>query len=293
MKPLITGLVLVTLGGAASAQQKMQLPEEPKACDPSENSNRAADDLKRGRYEDAIRDAKLALGCNEKHVPSMVTMAKAYYFLRKYELSTSIIDIAKAIDANNAELYNLLGFIALSHDPPDRISATAAFKKATELKEDYANAWNNLAAQYLFSKNYDGAVSAAEKAAQLSPSYAKAQLNLGSAYRGKDRYADADRAYKQALQLAPNYPDAFFNLGILYLDAKEFPGMDRMLQLQTAINYLNRYKQVASYNLKSDDPADNYVREAQKAIESERKRLERLQKQQQKNQAKPAGGGSP
>jgi tetratricopeptide (TPR) repeat protein len=280
---------VVATSGVAAAQQKMALPEEPKACDPSPNTTQAADLLKRGRYEDAIRTAKMALTCNEKHVAAMVVMAKAYYFLRKYELSTSIIDIAKSIDGNNAELYNLLGFIALAHDPPDRISATAAFKKATELREDYANAWNNLAAQYLFSKNYDGAVTAAEKAASLSPNYAKAQLNLGSAYRGKERYGDADKAYKQALQLNPNYPDAFFNLGILYLDAKEIPGMDKIMQLQTAINYLNRYKQVASYNLKPDDPADSYVHEAQKAIESEQKRLERLKKQQQRSQPKAGG----
>src|SRR5207248_8191349 len=99
--------------------------------------------------------------------------------------------------------------------------------------------------------------------------------------------------YKQALQLAPNYPDAFFNLGILYLDAKAMEGMDRVLQLQTSINYLNRYKQVASYNLRADDPADGYVREAQKAIESETKRLERVKKQQQRNQPKPGAAAAP
>ena len=139
--------------------------------------------MKRGRYEDAIRQSKLALGRDERYVPAMIVLAKAYYYERKYELSTSIVDIAKSIDPNNAECLNLLGFIALTRD--DRISATAAFSKATELDPNYGNAWDNLAAQYLFAKNYDGALQAAQKATQLLPTFPKAFLNLGSAYRGK------------------------------------------------------------------------------------------------------------
>jgi tetratricopeptide (TPR) repeat protein len=264
----------------AAAQQRTELPPEPVKGDPGPDTQSASDYLRRGRFDDAIRQAKLALGRDERYVPAMVVMAKAYYYLRKYELATSIIDIAKSVDPNNAESYNLLGFIALTRD--DRISATAAFKRATELKDDYATAWNNLAAQYLYSKNYDGAVTAAERASQLAPNFAKAMLNLGSAYRGKQRYQDADRAYRRAVDLDPNYADAYFNLGILYLDAKEFPGVDLITKLNTAINYLNRYKQLAGYRLTKDDPADTYVVEARTGIDRENKRLERMRKQQER-----------
>ena len=143
-----------------------------------------------------------------------------------------------------------------------RISATAAFKKATELDRRYGNAWDNLAAQYLFAKNYDGALDAAQKATQLLPSFAKAWNNLGSAHRGKQQYAEAESAYKRATQLDPNYADAYFNLGILYLDAKQMPGTDLITKLNTSINYLNRYKQLAGYRLTKDDPADTYIAEA-------------------------------
>jgi tetratricopeptide (TPR) repeat protein len=269
----------------AAAQQA--LPEQPKG-DPAPDTQQAADYLRRGRYDDAIRQSKLALGRDERYVPAMIVMAKAYYYLKKYELSTSIIDIAKSVDAQNAEAYNLLGFIALTHD--DRISATAAFKKATELKDDYAAAWNNLAAQYLYAKNYDGAVEAAEHAVKLAPSFPKAQLNLGSAYRGKQRYPEADRAYKKAADLDANYADAYFNLGILYLDAKEMPGIDVITKLNTAINYLNRYKQLASYRLAKDDPADTYMAEARTGIDREQKRIERQKKQQQRAEPKTGDG---
>jgi tetratricopeptide (TPR) repeat protein len=283
-------LLIVALGlmpAFAAAQQKTVLPAETKG-DPAPDTQTAAGYLRAGRWEDAIRQARLALGRDERYVPAMMVMAKAYFQESKFELATSIIDIAKSVDPNNAEAYNLLGFIALTRDKanPDRISATAAFKKATELKDDYTAAWNNLAAQYLYAKNYDGAIGAAEKAVQLAPNFAKAQLNLGAAYRGKQRYADANAALQKAAQLDPNYADAYFDLGILYLDAKEMPGMDLVSKLNVAINYLNKYKQVAAYRLTRDDPADSYIAEARTGIDREQKRILRMQKQQQRGQPK-------
>jgi tetratricopeptide (TPR) repeat protein len=290
-------LAVALLGGSANfaaAQQKTVIPQETKG-DPAPDTQQADRALRASRYEDAIRSSKSALQRDERYVPAMIVLAKAYYYQRKYELATSIVDIAKSVDPNNAECYNLLGFIALNRDPenPDRISATAAFKKATDLNGSYATAWNNLAAQYLYAKNYEGAVGAAEKATQLAAAFPKAWLNLGSAYRGKQRYADADQAYKKALQLDGNYVDAYFDLGILYLDAKEYPGMDLVSKLNMSINYLNRYKQLAGYRLTKDDPADTYIAEARTNIDREQKRIERQKRQQQRGTPKPAGPGSP
>jgi tetratricopeptide (TPR) repeat protein len=301
MRKQLAFVLVAALGTPAFAGDKPpQLPEERRGTDPKPDTESALRLYQQGRYEDAIRQSKMALGRDEKYVPAMTVMAKSYYKLRKYELATSIIDIAKAIDEKNAELYNLLGFIALdAHNPPDRISATAAFKKATEFDDKYAAAWNNLAAQYLFSKNYDGALQAAQKAAGLAPNFAKAQLNLGSALRGKQQYTEADAAYKKALQLDPAYADAYFNLGILYLDAKEMPNMDLVTKLGQSINYLNRYQQMAGARLTKDDPAVNYIAEARSGIDKEQKRLQRLERQKQREQPKPAaaapaeGGAAP
>ncbi|HXU73719.1 MAG TPA: tetratricopeptide repeat protein [Polyangia bacterium] len=283
MRAVLVATMLTCALPAFAAQT--QLPAETKG-DPKPDTLAAENFLKRQRYEDAIRQSKLALGRDERYVPAMVVLAKAYYYERKYELATSIIDIAKSIDPNNAECYNLLGFIALTRD--DRISATAAFRKATELDPRYGNAWDNLAAQYLYGKNYDGALEAAQKATQLLPVFSKAWNNLGSAYRGKQEYPQAETAYKRATQLDPNYADAYFNLGILYLDAKQMPGTDLITKLNTSINYLNKYKQLASYRLKPDDPADTYIAEARTGIEREQKRIQRMQRQQQRGEPKTA-----
>jgi superkiller protein 3 len=278
-------LAPLALAPSVAMAAQTQLPAEQKG-DPKPDTDAALALLKRARYEDAIRQAKLALGRDERYVPAMIVLAKAYYYQHKYEMATSIIDIAKSIDPNNAECYNLLGFIALTRD--DKISATAAFKKATELDPRYGNAWDNLAAQYLLAKNFDGALEAAQKATQLLPSFDKAWNNLGSALRGKQQYAEAENAYKRATQINPSNSDVYFNLGILYLDAKQMPGTDLITKLNTSINYLNKYKQLAGYRLTKDDPADTYIAEARTGIDREQKRLQRLEKQKQRGEPKPA-----
>jgi tetratricopeptide (TPR) repeat protein len=288
---LVLGVGLVGGGQTVFAAEK--LPEEKKG-DPAPDTKSAAQLLSRGRYEDAIRQAKLALGRDERYVPAMVVMAKAYYYLKKYELAGSILDIAKSIDGagnNGAECYNLLGFLALTKD--DKISATAAFKKATEADGNFGPGWLNLTAQYLNAKNYDAAIDSGERAAKILGSSWRAHMNLGSAYRGKLRYPDAEKEYKLAASLAPSEADPWFDLGILYLDAKEMPPNDLVGKLNTAISHFNKYKQLAGYKLTKDDPVDTYLTDARTQIDREIKRQERMKKQQQREKPKDAAPAPP
>ena len=54
----------------------------------------ARDLVAAGKYEDAIAQAKSALRRNEKYVPAMKVMARAYYELGKTEFAEAICDIA-------------------------------------------------------------------------------------------------------------------------------------------------------------------------------------------------------
>ena len=279
--------LLASLAGAAVFAATMNLAAaQEKKGDPGPETKTAEGYLKRGRFEDAIRQSKLALGRDERYVPAMVVLAKAYYNNKKYELAGQIIDIAKQIEPNNPELYNLLGFLALTRN--DRIGATSSFKKATEVDGTYAPGWINLTAQYLYAKNYDGALQAGEKAVHQQPN-AKTYMNLGSAYRGVKKYAESDKAFKKALEFDPQNGDVYFNLGILYLDAKDYAGLDLIQRNNLAINYLTRYRQLTASRAVKDDPVDGYLAEARKAIENETKRLERQKKQQERAQPKTGG----
>jgi tetratricopeptide (TPR) repeat protein len=245
---------------------------------------------RRGRYEDAIREAKAALKRDEKYVPAMVVMARAYYHLNKTEFADSICDIALGINPNVGECYNLKGFIALKEN--DDTTARTMFEKATQVQPNLGAAWLNLGAQYLKVKNYGAAIPVLERATQLMPGRAEAHLNLGSAYRGAAKPGDnqvvkAQQSYSKAIQIKPTYPAAYFNLGILFLDAQSFPGMDKLQQLNTAVTYFNKYKQQVTY-LAKDDPVDAYIKEAQKAHEREVKNREREARRKAREAAKKA-----
>jgi tetratricopeptide (TPR) repeat protein len=293
MRGRLLALALSVAGAPAlvhAGPQPSALPGQPGG-DPAPDTQAAAAALKRGRYEDAIAACKRALQRDERYVPALVVMAKSYYYLKKYELSGAIIDLVQKLDTSNAEAYNLLGFLALQRN--DTISATAAFKKATESKGDYGVAWNSLAAMYLSSKNYDAALDAAQNAVRNLPNFDKAHLNLGSALRGKQQYPEAEREYRKALELNASYADAYFNLGVLYLDAPKMGELDLVTKLNTAIGHFAKYKNLASYRLAKDDPVDGYIDEARKGIDREQKRLDRQRKQQERDKAKAAQPAAP
>jgi tetratricopeptide (TPR) repeat protein len=277
---------------AASAKPKStQFAPVAAGQQPTAETQSAQNALRGGNYEQAISEAKRALSRNERWVPAMIVLARAYYNLRKYELATSILDTAAQIDDHNAQIYFIRAHLALARD--DKPSALAGFKAAVERDPNYASAWNDLAVQYLVVHNFDGAAQAANNAVQLQPRWTKALINLGSALRGQKQYDEAAKRYQDVIKMEPNNPDAWFNLGILYLDAEKLGGLDNKARLEQAVRHLSRYKEVAASRLTKDDPADSYIAEAQKAIEREQKRLDRQRREAERNKAKAAPAPAP
>ncbi|MFL5304070.1 MAG: tetratricopeptide repeat protein [Polyangia bacterium] len=281
-----TGLVVTLLLGASGAQARR---EPPPAVIPTAETQQAEQLYKAGRYQDAVAAAKEALTKNERYTPAMLVMAKSFFKLHKFEWMKKLWEMMQANGASNsekAEIYQLLAFLEI--DQKNVPGAIALLKQASEAKPDDAVIWSNLGAQYLAAKNYGEATPVLEKAASLQPGFAKAHLNLGDAYRGDKDYEKAQAEYQRALQLFPNYADAVFNLGILYLDADKIPNMDLFAKENTAIQYLQKYKQMMGTALAATDPADAYIAEAQDKIKKEEKRLERLKKQQERDAARAA-----
>ena len=71
-RALVAALMLTCALPAFAAQT--QLPHETKGY-PKPDTLAADNFLKRQRFEDAIRQAKLALGRDERYVPAMVVLA--------------------------------------------------------------------------------------------------------------------------------------------------------------------------------------------------------------------------
>lgn len=296
--PLALGLVLAgpeaaaqeTPGGtppAAGAKKKRREP--PPAVIPTEETLAAQKQYQAGRYNDAVQLAKAALNRNERYTPAMLVMAKAFYKLGKYEWVRTLWETMQknnASPAEQAEVYQLLAFMEVEKE--NIPGAIELLKQAVSARPENALTWNNLGGLYLTAKNYREAVPALERATQLQPTFAKAFMNLGSAYRGNKDYAKAKSAYDRALQLFSNYADVVFNLGILYLDADKMPGQDVIAQMNTAISYLQRYKQMLGARLPKDDLSDPYIAEAQEKISKEEKRIEREKKRLEREAARAA-----
>jgi TPR repeat protein len=103
-------------------------------------------------------------------------------------------------------------------------------------------------------------------------------LNLGSALKGQQKYAEAETAMKRALELDPANADTQFNLGILYLDG-QLPGVEPLARLEQAVSWFERYKQAANRGASATpDPVEQYLAEARKRIEVERKRADSARK---------------
>ena len=61
------------------------------------------------------------------------------------------------------------------------------------------------------------AVAAYRKAIELKPDYAEAHYNLGIALRDQKKPAEAEAAFRKAIELKPDYPEAYYNLGTPFL----------------------------------------------------------------------------
>ena len=93
------------------------------------------------------------------------------------------------------------------------------FKKALEIKPDFAPARNNLGAAYLAMKEWDAAIDCfkllTKNLLYATPHYPLA--NLGKAYYEKKDFAQAEKYYQEALKMEPGFVNALYGLGKTYL----------------------------------------------------------------------------
>ena len=163
---LSLALALAVLGGAGPALARRA---PPPAVIPTEETQKARDLYKTGRYGDAVAAAKAALNKNERYTPAMLVMAKSYYKLHKYEWMKKLWEMMQANGASSAEkaeIYQLLAFLEV--DAKNVPGAIQLFKQAAEAKPDDAILWNNLGAQYLAAKNYADAAPVLERSSGIT-----------------------------------------------------------------------------------------------------------------------------
>ncbi len=101
--------------------------------------------------------------------------------------------------------------------------AEAAFKKAIELRPNYPEAYNALAALYTADKKMDEAAAASAKAAELSVAAggggnADSLYSAGVGLWNANKFAEAGSTFEAAVKVNANHADSHFMLGKVNLN---------------------------------------------------------------------------
>ncbi|MFH2109258.1 MAG: tetratricopeptide repeat protein, partial [Patescibacteria group bacterium] len=78
------------------------------------------------------------------------------------------------------------------------------FKKAIELKPNYADAYHNLANTYQQLERFDEAVENYQKAIEFNPGLWQSYQNLGVIYYHQKNFDEALKYFKESLKINPN-----------------------------------------------------------------------------------------
>jgi type IV pilus assembly protein PilF len=176
-------------------------------------------------------------------------LAAEYFHGQRSEAALEELHKALQLDPDNADAYDLLGLIALSQGAEYlrqaetsgclqgvdaqavRRDAAAKFReaeqhlrKATALRPEFAEAWNNLAVAALKLENYDEAGAAAGNALK-DPAYASAELaraNLGWAQFHKKNLNAAWKALHEAVARSPGFCVGRYRLAKVYVERGQY-----------------------------------------------------------------------
>ena len=97
--------------------------------------------------------------------------------------------------------------------PQPQDEAEASYRRALQIKPDYAEALSNLGRTLNDLGRLEEAEACYRRALQIKPEYAEVLSNLGITLRELGRMGEAEACYRRALQIKPDYAEALSNLG--------------------------------------------------------------------------------
>ena len=113
-------------------------------------------------------------------------------------------------------------------------SAIEKFKKAVEIDDKFAFAWDNLGISYRKMKDYDKAIEAYKKSLEIYEEGRLPLLNIAITYNLNEQYDEAISSYERFISIYSGDPEGYYGLGlILYTQDKEEEGLDNLIHAYT------------------------------------------------------------
>jgi Flp pilus assembly protein TadD len=116
---------------------------------------------------------------------------------------------------DDADAFNNLSVVLTNQGQLNE--AVSCCRRALEIRPDDFRAHNNLGNALNDLEQFDRAVTSYSRALKIKPDNAKAHNNLGTALLKLGRVEDATASYRRALQIKPDYADASSNLALALL----------------------------------------------------------------------------
>ena len=122
---------------------------------------------------------------------------------------------ALALDENDAEAHNLLGFVLGQQG--DMASALVHLERSVALRPEWAEAHYNLGVALWYSGSKERAISELRESVRLDPAAGASHAFLGTALRETGDLAGARLSLQRAIALLPPLPATYIDLGIVFL----------------------------------------------------------------------------
>jgi len=199
-------------GRLQEAEQIYRAILQAQPFHPEANHNLGVLARQAGQHAAGLPYLKTALAVNPGSGKYLMSYTDALRALGKIDEVAATYRRALQIKPDFAEAHNNLGNALQLLQQLD--AAAASFRRALEIKPAYVDAHNNLGVVLQSLGQLDDAAACFRRALKINPDYAAAHCNLGVVLQALGQRDDAVASIRRALEIVPGYAAAHYNLGV-------------------------------------------------------------------------------
>jgi Tfp pilus assembly protein PilF len=173
--------------------------------------------LRASEYQDAVAELEQATKLDPSFAQGFRELGLAYLSMGQYQEALDATLKAHQLDETDVDVLANLGSIYAAMDRREEALQYYGMVLDSPGYPTPENIYFNMAAIYLWMKDYEKAASLSRKALALSPSFAEAHNLLGKALLAQNQLDDALAEFDEALKQRSQFGEAILNRGLVLL----------------------------------------------------------------------------